>query len=86
MLKLILKGLGMSGLIASSFMFAWIFLAAYNNKYEIVVDINSIGEANFELGLLCVFMPLALWAAIDYVRYLRNGCNPESEIVCEVHK
>jgi hypothetical protein len=52
--------IGISGLISFSLMFVWIFFNAYFNGGKILVRINRVSEANFEIVLILLFVPFIL--------------------------
>lgn len=61
-IKEVLRIIGLTGLTAGNFMFIWIFLQAYRSSSKtLLVDINRIGEANLELGIIILLIPCSLY-------------------------
>jgi len=57
-------------ILMMAFMLTWgmVFIKAYENPGKIVeVSINDIGEANLELALLAIVVPLSIYVAVDEV-------------------
>lgn len=46
--------------------------AAYTNNYQILVTVNSYGEANIELIALCVVLPLYVVGLYNTLKFINE--------------
>ena len=69
-LKILICGIGFACLLSNSFILFYTFIAAYFNNNQIVVTINEIGEANFELVFLPISIILGLYAILTIFKFV----------------
>lgn len=62
--KFIIVLFGIATMLGCSITLFITFMAAYFNNFEIMVVINSYGEAHMELFLLMITFPMTFWATV----------------------
>jgi len=64
-MKRLLVSIGFAFLISNSIILFITFLLAYFNNFEILININNYGEANFELALIPATIILGIYAIYE---------------------
>ena len=68
--KMFLICVGIASLLAFSFMFFITFIGAYIHPSKtVLININMIGEANFELVLFSILFVISIWTAFEFYKY-----------------
>jgi hypothetical protein len=60
------------GLVFAGFFFQ-VWLEAYQNKYQVIVTVNQVGEARVELFLFPIFMLIMVISLVIAIIELRRG-------------
>jgi len=55
--------------MGSSILLYFTFLAGYFNGYEILITVNSCGEANFEFILIPIFLIIGCWTSLSSLKF-----------------
>lgn len=71
--KNIIRGITLCYMISTCmYWFFIVFFKAYFNNYQVLVQINEIGEANFEFYMGWVGSILIVWFVVDYLQQNRK--------------
>jgi preprotein translocase subunit SecY len=66
--------LGFLFAISNSIVLTFVFFAAYFNDYQVMVNVNAVGEAHFEAVIVPVLLLVSIVGFVCYVKDSRVRC------------
>jgi len=72
MIKKIIRIAALALIFSAALSFLAIFFIAYfTPEKQAIIDINTLGEANFELGMVIFTLIILPWVLFDYIRLIK---------------